>query len=106
MSFNTVAQEEKKEDENQDEEIVPPTGGAKVRPDIRCHNCDKKGHFSSNCPDKTNTNNISFWNFGRENGNFVFLCQEVAADDESTCSMPSLKSRTSTTSSRDESVMI
>eukprot|EP00957_Ditylum_brightwellii_P208307 15356751-Ditylum_brightwellii.AAC.1 len=83
MSFNTVGQEaEKKEDENQDEEIVLPTGGAKVRPDITCHNCNKKGHFSSNCPDKANTSNISFLNFGHENGNFVFLCQEIAPDDE------------------------
>eukprot|EP00957_Ditylum_brightwellii_P023818 1797279-Ditylum_brightwellii.AAC.1 len=29
MSFNTVGQEAKKEDNNQNEEIVPPTGGAK-----------------------------------------------------------------------------
>eukprot|EP00957_Ditylum_brightwellii_P121514 9267985-Ditylum_brightwellii.AAC.1 len=99
MSFNMVGEEEKKEDNDWHEEIVPPTGGAKLRPDIRCHNCGKNGHFSSNCPNNNNTTNASFLNLGSENGRYIFLCQEIKTDDSSAGSMPTLQSHGSTASS-------
>eukprot|EP00957_Ditylum_brightwellii_P006490 491762-Ditylum_brightwellii.AAC.1 len=36
--------------EGGEEEIVPPTGGGKVKPYIRCNKCNKKGHYINKCP--------------------------------------------------------
>eukprot|EP00957_Ditylum_brightwellii_P170718 12994283-Ditylum_brightwellii.AAC.1 len=35
-----------------EEEVLPPTGGGKVRPWVTCDKCKKKGHYVNKCPVK------------------------------------------------------
>eukprot|EP00957_Ditylum_brightwellii_P016340 1228350-Ditylum_brightwellii.AAC.1 len=54
MVFHTIGEEE---DGNKDkgtgnDTVVPPVNIAKVRPDIQCHNCRKKGHFANQCSEE------------------------------------------------------
>eukprot|EP00957_Ditylum_brightwellii_P170045 12943138-Ditylum_brightwellii.AAC.1 len=44
LSFNSVGREDGKEERD---DIIPPANGTKTRPDIKCFNCEKKGHFSN-----------------------------------------------------------
>eukprot|EP00957_Ditylum_brightwellii_P070672 5371051-Ditylum_brightwellii.AAC.1 len=36
--------------QDREEEILPPTGGGKVRPWVTCDKCKKKGHYANKCP--------------------------------------------------------
>eukprot|EP00957_Ditylum_brightwellii_P058290 4419501-Ditylum_brightwellii.AAC.1 len=33
-----------------DKEVVPPSGGGKLKPYIICNECGKRGHYANRCP--------------------------------------------------------
>eukprot|EP00957_Ditylum_brightwellii_P119252 9097260-Ditylum_brightwellii.AAC.1 len=82
------------------DDIVPHANGAKTRPDIKCFNCGKKGHFSNQCPDEQK-NATTMLTIGTE-GAFQFTIIRFECEDTDNDSIPSLRAQMAGDSSSEE----
>eukprot|EP00957_Ditylum_brightwellii_P137011 10447032-Ditylum_brightwellii.AAC.1 len=85
LSFNTVGREDDKEE---GDDIVTPANGAKTRPDIKCFNFGKKGHFSNQCPDEQKDVTTMLTIGAEEAFQFTTICFECEGTNDD--SIPSL----------------
>eukprot|EP00957_Ditylum_brightwellii_P166235 12655630-Ditylum_brightwellii.AAC.2 len=97
LSFNTVGKED---EEKGEDKVVLPAISTKTRPDVKCFECKKKGHFSNQCLNTQETATTMLTVKAEKVFQFTMIVFKSKEGDND--SLPLLWIHTATNSSRNE----